>query len=245
MTIKVVEVVRRSQQGVTQPFVCRADDGDLYFVKGRGAGYVSLAREWLAGGLATAFGLPIPSFAVLQVPTELYELSKDGGLYDLGPGQVFGSREVPMANEISMTEAVGIGKEIRRDIAVFDWWIMNGDRTLSQNGGNQNILWSAVSGGPHIIDHNLAFDQRITLSSLIHDHIFGHELSEVADAPDLQDAFSKRFRSCLESWDQICAAMPERWRFLDELCSMETGFSDKQALAILRRYETLNMWNRN
>jgi hypothetical protein len=244
MTLEVVEVVRRSQQGVTQPFVCRADDGNLYFVKGKGAGYASLAREWLAGKLAIAFGLPIPSFAVLHVSGELYGSSSDGKLNDLGSGPVFGSMEVPMSNEISMTETGELGIDIRRDIAVFDWWIMNGDRTLSENGGNPNILWSLKSGGPHVIDHNVAFDPQITLSSLVRDHIFGHELSEIADTPYLQESFSERFRTCLEGWNEICGTMPERWRFLDDLCSIGTGFSDEQALTILRRHEIASMWTR-
>ena len=60
IAIEIVEVIRRTQQGVTQPYICRSEDGELYFVKGRGAGYASLAKEWVAGCLAKRLGCPYP-----------------------------------------------------------------------------------------------------------------------------------------------------------------------------------------
>ena len=38
MTVGITEVIGRSSQGITRPFLCRADDGRLYYVKGNGAG---------------------------------------------------------------------------------------------------------------------------------------------------------------------------------------------------------------
>ncbi len=38
MSIEIVEVLRRSNQGLTRLFICRGDDGNTYFVKGRDAG---------------------------------------------------------------------------------------------------------------------------------------------------------------------------------------------------------------
>ncbi|MEW5824691.1 MAG: HipA family kinase [Pseudomonadota bacterium] len=32
-----VEIIDRSEQGMTRPFICRGEDGFVYFVKGRGA----------------------------------------------------------------------------------------------------------------------------------------------------------------------------------------------------------------
>jgi len=29
--VEIVEVIRRSAQGVTRPFICRGDDGKIYF----------------------------------------------------------------------------------------------------------------------------------------------------------------------------------------------------------------------
>jgi len=48
----IIDVRRRSEQGITQPFFCRADDGYWYWVKGHDAGRHSLCAEWLAGLIA-------------------------------------------------------------------------------------------------------------------------------------------------------------------------------------------------
>lgn len=62
MTVEIVEVIRRSKQGQTEPFICRGADDALYFVKGRSAGRVTLIKELVAGHLATKLGLPIADF---------------------------------------------------------------------------------------------------------------------------------------------------------------------------------------
>ena len=51
MNIQIVEIIGRSTQGITRPFICRGEDGHIYFVKGRGAGKRSLICEWIAGNL--------------------------------------------------------------------------------------------------------------------------------------------------------------------------------------------------
>lgn len=42
MPIQIVEVLGRSIQGITRPFICRGEDDRTYFVKGQGAGRRSL-----------------------------------------------------------------------------------------------------------------------------------------------------------------------------------------------------------
>lgn len=34
MSLEIVEIMGRAQQGVTQPFICRGEDDQVYFVKG-------------------------------------------------------------------------------------------------------------------------------------------------------------------------------------------------------------------
>ena len=47
MTVRIVEVIGRSVQGITRPFICRGDDGQQYFVKGNGAGRRAfIAEAW-------------------------------------------------------------------------------------------------------------------------------------------------------------------------------------------------------
>ncbi len=71
MTLLITEIIYRSEQGITQPYICRADDGEIYFVKGRGAGRRSQICEWISGHLAQQFALPIADFALLEVPNAL------------------------------------------------------------------------------------------------------------------------------------------------------------------------------
>ncbi len=102
MTVTIVEVIRRSEQGVTEPFVCRGDDENIYFVKGQSAGRESLIKELIVGELAQEFGLPIAPFEILEVPEELVELDSDLNLGDLGFGYCFGSREIPNVDELKI-----------------------------------------------------------------------------------------------------------------------------------------------
>jgi hypothetical protein len=44
-SVSIVQIWRRSEQGLTQPFLCQAEDGCLYWVRG----FVS---AWLARGMS-------------------------------------------------------------------------------------------------------------------------------------------------------------------------------------------------
>lgn len=65
---EVIEVIRRSEQGITRPFICRCDDEQIYFVKGRGSGRESQVYEWLAGNLGLQLGLPLATFDIVVTP---------------------------------------------------------------------------------------------------------------------------------------------------------------------------------
>ncbi|MEI8635068.1 hypothetical protein P4S72_29545 [Vibrio sp. PP-XX7] len=41
---------------------------------------------------------------------------------------------------------------------LFDYWIKNGDRNLTQNGGNPNLFIRSDLQSFIVLDHNLAFD---------------------------------------------------------------------------------------
>lgn len=201
MPIEIDEVLRRSEQGVTEPYICRGSDGKLYFVKGKGAGYESLVKEWVAGQLARQLGLPIPRFCIVTVPRDLYEAGRDGPLRDLGSGLLFGSENVENANEMSFIHIQHAPADLKRDIAAFDWWIKNGDRTLTDAGGNPNLLWLETTHRLVVIDHNLAFDEEVTLHSQLESHIFRSSLSEVCDQTDLQTHYNARFEEALMHFD--------------------------------------------
>jgi hypothetical protein len=242
MAIDIEEVIGRSEQGITEPYICRGSDGNLYFVKGKRAGYDSLIKEWVAGRLGQLIGLPIPPFSKMTMPRELYELGRDGLLGDLGFGVLFGSQQMPSVNELSFLNAASLDPGLKRDIAAFDWWIMNGDRTLSEAGGNPNILWSEAEGRPFVIDHNLAFDSAVTLHSQLSSHIFATSLAEICNAHALQSHYDARFEEALLNLPAIINDIPERWHYLDDALTIESHLSTKALEASLTRFRADTFW---
>lgn len=121
MAPTIVEVIKRSKQGATEPFVCRADDDRIYFVKGKSAGPASLVKEWVAGKLAQAIELPIAPFEIVNVPQELIDYSGDMDLSQLGSGEAFGSEGIPFCRDVSLNDCAHIPTEIQRKIVAFDW----------------------------------------------------------------------------------------------------------------------------
>lgn len=188
LLMRIVEIIERSDQGVTRPFICRAENNALYYVKGRYAGYRALCCEWIAGELARLRGLPVASFSILEVPTLLISKSVREDAHELGPGFCFGSLMVENADELRWNEALRgqISDKLRADILLFDWWIANPDRILGPNGGNPNLLWSASERKLTMIDHNLAFSPENmpdTLEAFLHDHVFGKRFSARGNSP--------------------------------------------------------------
>ena len=244
MPIEIDEVIRRSEQGSTQPYICRGSNDKTYYVKGKGAGFGSLWKEWIAGSLALQLGLPIAAFSLVHVPKALYDVGRTNVLADLGFGVLFGSEHVESSSELSVMNAGFIQDKTKRDIAAFDWWVKNGDRTLTENGGNPNILWSESCQRPFVIDHNLAFDSAVTLISLLESHIFAPQLQEICEQPSLQRHYQGRFEHALESLDGIFRDIPQRWHHADEAETVKVNFSIDAAIAILERHRSKDFWKR-
>lgn len=242
MGIEIEEVIGRSEQGITEPYICRGADRYLYYVKGRGANYDSLIREWIAGRLARILGLPIPPFSLMEMPRELYEIGRDGLLKDLGHGLLFGSRQMQNVNELTFMKANALDASLKRDVAAFDWWVMNGDRTLTEAGGNPNILWSEMDDRIYIIDHNLAFDDTVTLGSQLDSHIFAGPLDEIRTTPALRAHYRLKFDDALAALPEIMTEIPERWHYLDDQLTVEGPFSTDAAEATLMRHRNEEFW---
>jgi hypothetical protein len=120
MTVNIVEIISRSTQGITRPFLCRGDDGWLYYVKGHGAGRQALIAEWVAGQLGKRLGLPIPDFKQAVIPGELVRLSAREDIADLGAGTGFASQLVANADELTFLFIGQIDASLRAKILLFD-----------------------------------------------------------------------------------------------------------------------------
>lgn len=65
--LEITEIIQRADQGRTKPFLCRASDEKMYYVKGRAATTSGLIKEWLGAQFSQSFGLPTPESKIVYV----------------------------------------------------------------------------------------------------------------------------------------------------------------------------------
>jgi hypothetical protein len=210
MSVTITEISSRSEQGVTRPFLCRAENGSLYYVKGRYAGYRALCSEWVGGRLGKLMGLPIPDFCIAEVPRNLVEASDRADAADLGSGLVFASSFVEDAQEITYADVGKVDACLKLKVMLFDWWVRNEDRTLTEYGGNPNLLRTAGAGQLHAIDLNLAFDDTFDEARFWQSHIFN---GAVTVWPyEFKQEMIRQMRAALEKLPEIWSELPDEWR---------------------------------
>lgn len=243
MSLIVTEVLERSKQGRTEPYICRCDDGEVYFVKGRSATKYELVAEWLCAQLGDAFGLPIAPYAITTVPVELIEADMSGRLGDLGEGEAFASRRVG-AVELTQIHRDLVPLNLRRDVIAFDWWVHNGDRNMTSKGGNPNLLWNpADDGSLVVIDHNLAFDPMFSAADFLELHVFADDIPAMFSDFLLRNEYEARFAEALGKWNQICDTVPDAWMFIDFEQTIPVEFSILDIKTLLDRTTTDTFWN--
>lgn len=241
MAIEVDEIISRSSQGVTLPFICRCSDGDLYFVKGRGAGRRSLVCEWVAGHLAHRIGLPVPPFFEAIVPQELTDLKPRDDINDLGPGSVFASKKVQLV-ELTVAHLDDVSEQQQMDLLAFDYWIRNGDRNLTTRGGNPNVFWNSSAGGLVVLDHNQAFDEAFDPEAFVSMHVFANQASTLRGDFVLQQSYTDRFMLALEELDHICDTCPSEWWYIDEELTLPLDTDREKIRAILGKVSHQDFW---
>ena len=250
MTLTIVEVIKRSEQGRTEPYICRGNDGEVYFVKGRSATRQDLINEWMCANLAQALGLPIAPFAIAEVPQDLMDADLTGWLKDLGVGPVFASRKV-MGQDLTASQVPHVPLAVRQDVLVFDWWVRNNDRHLTALGGNVNLLWkphvyeedTQTDTGLVVIDHNLALDKAFSTQEFCESHVFADDLAITFSDFVLRQTYSSRLLQAMEVWDKTWNNLPEAWHFVDLEQTMPCYYPKADVLTILSLAQSLDFWN--
>jgi hypothetical protein len=193
--ITITEVIGRSEQGMTRPFICAANFCEIYYVKGAYAGKNSLCCEWVASRLANLLvegePLGLPWFRMAEVPRELVEGSARPDIRDLGEGRVFASMRIEGGQELNWSAAQGWPVETMAMVLLMDLWLRNEDRSLSPLGGNPNLLVERIPELPDddpegalwnsqprremlwVYDFNLAFDEKFDRERFFSVHVFG------------------------------------------------------------------------
>ena len=240
--LTVTEVLGRSEQGMTRPFICKTEDGRLWYVKGKYAGQRSLCCEWVAGCLAERMALPIPEFAIVNVPKSLVAGSDRPDIRHLGEGPAFASLKLPDAREITWSESEELNGLERSLIVLFDCWVQNEDRSLSSFGGNPNLLItdhrSSDGGEPYTFngrkiwtyDFNLAFDRVFDAARFWENHIF----AKVYDLARMLELFEP-MRLLREEVPEIFRQIPQEWLYIDGDESLPAQLEETQVVEVLQR----------
>lgn len=241
MAIEIEEIIGRSSQGVTRPFICRGEDGNIYFVKGAGAGRRSQICEWVAGRLALEFGLPIARFELVVVPSALLEIKSRLDLADLGVGMAFGSNRCNVT-ELTRSRVAEVPFDLARDVLAFDWWVRNADRTLTDQGGNPNLFWDVNEGQLVVIDHNQAFDRAFVAGDFLDQHAFADQRSRLFGDWIAQNEYRGRFEQAMMILPSIWSSLPPEWGFVDPEQTVAADFDVAETEEMLNRYQGDQFW---
>lgn len=240
MAIQIVEILGRSIQGVTKPFYCRCEDGQFYFVKGVGAGKQSLIAEYVGCQLARSFGLPVADFEIVEVPEVLLKWCGRPDAKELGAGLAFGSRALPYVQEFSMAHMNQVDVQTRKDVVLFDWWVNNADRTLTEKGGNPNLLWDQQHSRLAVIDHNQAFDAGFDPMRFAELHVFHEYLFRIFDDLIERETYRDRLAAAFAEFETACDNVPQAWWSVDN--GVPTSFNRDAARELLKRFMNNDFW---
>lgn len=211
--IELVEILRTTKQGMTMPLICKADNGKTYYVKGKRATATGLIKEWLAAHLAKSFSLPIPNFEIAYMDEQLVYYDGSEAVDNVGAGYVFASEYIHYATDFKYSHLKNIEENQLRDLLLFDLWIENADRTLSEDySGNPNLLWDSRAESFYIIDHNLAFDVEFNRNDFWQTHVC-HDLFQVRQRDMIEDSIiEQRMQQSLSQWSEWWAKIPDEWQ---------------------------------
>ncbi|WP_016854764.1 HipA family kinase [Halomonas smyrnensis] len=214
--VEAAEISHRSAQGTLRPFFVRDTQGDMYVVKGvDGAGAKALTAELLCAELGRRCGLPIADYALMTFPRGMLEFSTIDGASELEGGPAFASKVVPYCRELTYEQLAEVPTELQQRVLLFDMWVCNDDRNLSDQGGNVNLLLDA-DGELVVIDHNLAFDPIDPLigEASFNRHVFQAQRHALHDL-EVWARHTEALDSALADWDTITDFLPEEWVYRD------------------------------
>ena len=209
--LEIVQIIRPADQGRTTPFLCSGCDGNNYFVKGYAASTIGLIKEWMGANLAQAFGLPVPEFQLAYLDDTLANAYDGLAAAELKGGYVFASKQIPSVTELKFETIPHLDKTTRLAILLFDLWVEHEDRTLTELGGNPNLLWKSDEEKLYVIDHNLIFDPEFSQERFWATHVFKSEFCNKQRDFIEQQSFEIRMKMALDIWQSAWDKVPTDW----------------------------------
>ncbi|WP_322406007.1 HipA family kinase [Idiomarina sp. PL1-037] len=212
--IEIKEIIRPLEQGSTRPFLCVADDGKKYVVKGQRTTNKQLISEYVCAHLAKRFGLPLPNFKVAYIDSTVIKYNEEAQ-DSLGEGDAFASEFIDGLQEVNYQLMMNFGQEVAANLFIFDLWVRNGDRTLSMKGGNPNVFYQPAEQRFWALDHNLAFDDSFEFYDFTKDHLGRDAWIQQRDLLSRQ-LYQDRASNCLRQLDEIFSRVPDEWDLTDD-----------------------------
>jgi len=238
LSAKIIKTITDiSDQGMSEPYRCIAEDDTEYYAKGLRSTRASQINEWLCANMAAAIQLPIAKFSLLNVPSYLFEELSDKQK-KIGLGCCFGSQTV---HDVIIFEEANIKKipfDIQLKIVAFDWLIKNGDRTR----GNSNLLFQPLSQELVVIDHNLAFDSKLTGSEFLENHIFRNAMQSIISDYDLQSKLIDFLNPALPAYHDACNNLPPEWEWLNNERDLKAEYNFQFSFDTLNRLNNGQLW---
>ena len=139
--------------------------------------------------------------------------------------------------EINYQKLVKAPVDILQDLYVFDYWIRNADRNLTEKGGNPNLFYKQSSLDIIVLDHNLAFANDFLNNEHSELHVSNKFWPTQIDFV-AQQKYQERMRNSLLKWDCFIAQIPTDWKV--GMVDFD-GFISRLKL-ILDKYETNLFW---
>lgn len=217
------------KQGATAPYLCIADNDKKYVIKRQRAGFEGCIKEWLLGKLGQSFGLPIPECQLVQISDMLLDYN-DNYQSEIGEGIAFASEFISDLQEVNYQQLDSLSVDVLRELYIFDYWVNNADRNLTELGGNPNLFYKQSNLNVIVLDHNLAFDENF----LIIDHQELHVCRRFWPAQfdfEIQQSYENRMTNALDIWDDLVSKIPNDWR--NKLADFD-GFTNQLKLILLQ-----------
>ncbi len=156
--VDLVQLGRTISNTSATPIICKASDGEHYYVKFfEGVeGPRELVNEFIGYKLAKLLKLPIPPAVLMRIPSESYAYIGEN-MIQIQPNHfAFGSKEITKAVSL-INEDFFVQCENKQDllpIILFDHIIANSDREYNTG----NMLFRFQDKVIYIIDHGRIFD---------------------------------------------------------------------------------------
>lgn len=233
--LEIIEILSPAERGKTRPYLCRAEDDALYYVKGLVSGRRSQCCEWLVGHLALKFGLPVAPFAQVELPPKLLSETRPEW-QDIGSGVAFASKKQENVTWLEPHYIKYIPEQLKRDVIAFDWWVKNMDRMHD----NPNLLWAQASKQLTLIDYAFSFDDAFFPTVFQSNHIFSAEIEPVFNDLARQAEYAARFEDALSVWDQACNNLHRSW--LDDADATDPAPDLIEARLLLERCLSDELW---